>query len=72
MEIAKHGIALPETEDTNFIYIAAAKQEIHCTAGLKRASEDILWIDAGITWYGEGCRAEETCNCGGQNRTPAS
>ena len=56
MEIVEYGIAPPATDDANFIWIDAAKQESHCAAGSKRASSDIFWIDAGMHWYGEVCR----------------
>ena len=72
MDTEEQGIAPPETNDTNFIWIDANKKERHCAAVSKRASGDILWINTGMTWYGEGCRAEETCEYGGQNLTSAS
>ena len=72
MDTEEQGIALPVTNNKIFIWIDVNKKERHCAAVLKRASGDILWINTGMPWYGEGCRAEETCEYGGQNLTSAS
>ena len=60
VEVAEHGIALPSTDDADFIRIHTAKEEGHCATGAKRAGCNVVGINPSMTRDGQGSSTQET------------
>ena len=65
MKIAEHGVATPAPDDTDFIRVKASQEECHCPAGSKGAGSDVVWVNSGVAWYGEGRDTEYARDHGG-------
>ena len=65
MEVTKHGITAPPTEESNVIGVDTTEEESHCTARTKGSCRDISRIDTIMTGNGKRSRFEKTSDhCG--------
>ena len=59
VEIPKHGVAAPASNDSNFVGVNSPEEQSHGAAGPKGASGDFIGVDASVARNGEGGRSEE-------------
>ena len=54
MEISKHGVTAPASNDSNFIGVNATEEQSHGSAGPKGSSGNVVRVEASVARNGEG------------------
>ncbi len=65
MEVAKHGVASPSTDDANLVGVFATKEEGHGTTVAEGAGGDVVDGNASVSRDELGGSAEESGDHGG-------